>query len=231
MTVARVPAYGPYMDKFSALQILNLDGTASRSDAKKAFREMAKRCHPDRFAGRPGAAAAEEQMKRLNQAFALLMQILPEKEDNSGEESVRPKTPSGSPPEREGLFSAFRKRVGGLKKRGAKKKRAAGSRPGRAEVRASGSGTSGRPGPAPGPRPQSCVRESSFDHALSSACASPEAYASPSRRFRAPAGDAYSRYVKLKHHMQVQRRRPRQSAVSRVEKISPVQPVQKVADR
>jgi hypothetical protein len=225
----KCPGYGLCMDKSSALQILTLDGSATRFEAKKAFRKKAKTCHPDRFANRPGAAEAEERMKQLNQAFALLMKVLPEKDANTG--PVRPERAVRSGAFKGSFFSALGKRIGRFKKAGVEKKRRAHVRPGRTGARpGSGVTPKGSGQKARSPGFQGVASSPCFDHVLSGACGSLPPQSPCSHRTRRPAEDAYARYFRLKHHMRVQQRRPRQSTVSRVEKISPVRPVQRVGD-
>ena len=192
---------------------------------------MAKACHPDRFGNRPGAAEAEARMKRLNRAFALLMQELPERPGNAEAEGPQPgkSVPSGS--WKGGLFSAFRRRGRGAKKAGRETKTRPAPSPGDAGARPSRPVTRNRTGPWAGPKRQGSSPKRSFEHVLSGACATPGTQAPSSIRVRGAAGDAYSRYIRLKHQMQVQRRRPSQSTVSRVEKISPVRPVPGVGEK
>ncbi|MDR1747518.1 MAG: DnaJ domain-containing protein [Spirochaetaceae bacterium] len=49
--------------------ILGIPKTASAEEIKKAYREKALKYHPDR---NPGDAAAEEQFKKLSEAYAVL---------------------------------------------------------------------------------------------------------------------------------------------------------------
>jgi hypothetical protein len=49
---------------------LGLGSCASMKDIKAVFRELAKGCHPDRAPDDPGA---EEQMKRIGQAYRILL--------------------------------------------------------------------------------------------------------------------------------------------------------------
>ncbi len=66
------------MDKKQAMAILQLSGRATRQDAKAAFRRLAKLHHPDHFAQDACAVIqAEKQMKAINQAYHLLISLLP----------------------------------------------------------------------------------------------------------------------------------------------------------
>lgn len=56
-----------------ALDTLGLREGATLADAKAAYRTLAKAWHPDRFANAPQErAGAEEQMKRINEAYGWL---------------------------------------------------------------------------------------------------------------------------------------------------------------
>nr|WP_321403805.1 DnaJ domain-containing protein [uncultured Desulfobacter sp.] len=67
------------MDKQKGLDILGLGPSATRTDARTAFRRLAKTWHPDRFATDPAKAKrAEEKMKQLNEAFHFLLPLLPQ---------------------------------------------------------------------------------------------------------------------------------------------------------
>ena len=50
-------------------KILGIDSTASDEDVKKAYRELAKKYHPDNYANTPLADLAEEKMKEINEAY------------------------------------------------------------------------------------------------------------------------------------------------------------------
>jgi molecular chaperone DnaJ len=50
-------------------EVLGVTKAASQEDIKKAFREKAFKCHPDR---NPGDKGAEEKFKHLNAAYAVL---------------------------------------------------------------------------------------------------------------------------------------------------------------
>src|SRR5215471_8390866 len=49
--------------------ILEIRRTASDTDIKKAFRKLARRCHPDI---NPGDRSAEERFKRISEAYDVL---------------------------------------------------------------------------------------------------------------------------------------------------------------
>ena len=70
------------MDKKKALKILNLDGSVSFDDAKKAYRNLAKKFHPDL---KPNNSEfqkhAEDKMKAINLAFCFLAPSLKQKKE------------------------------------------------------------------------------------------------------------------------------------------------------
>jgi|GEM_PF-1413760 len=66
-----------FMDKQNGLDILGLAPSATRTDARTAFRKLAKTWHPDRFAKEPlKVKKAEEKMKQINEAFHFLLPLL-----------------------------------------------------------------------------------------------------------------------------------------------------------
>ena len=50
-------------------RILGLEETASTEAVKKAYRRLAKECHPDTY---PGDKRAEERFKQITEAYAVL---------------------------------------------------------------------------------------------------------------------------------------------------------------
>lgn len=82
LTTIGGPGMVEYMDKQKGLDILGLRASATRMDARKAFRTLAKRFHPDKFANDPlRLKAAEEKMKQVNEAFCFLLPLLPDPGD------------------------------------------------------------------------------------------------------------------------------------------------------
>lgn len=49
--------------------VLGVSPDASDADIKKAYRELARKYHPDNYAGNPLADLAEEKMKAINEAY------------------------------------------------------------------------------------------------------------------------------------------------------------------
>ena len=62
---------GYYDSLRRASELFDLDERASLQDVKQAYRKLARRWHPDR-AGGGHRSEAEERMKTLNEAYALL---------------------------------------------------------------------------------------------------------------------------------------------------------------
>lgn len=50
-------------------KVLGVSRDATDDEIKKAYRDMAKKYHPDNFVNSPSAALAEEKMKEINQAY------------------------------------------------------------------------------------------------------------------------------------------------------------------
>lgn len=79
------------MDKEKALNILGLDADASLEAAKKAYRSMAKKFHPDLTQGSPvKEEERESRMKEINLAFRFLAPVLKpavKYQENGAEES------------------------------------------------------------------------------------------------------------------------------------------------
>ena len=56
-------------------EVLGVSKDASDSEIKKAYHELAKKYHPDRYAGTDMAGMAEEKMKEINQAYQQIRDI------------------------------------------------------------------------------------------------------------------------------------------------------------
>ncbi|MBE6541906.1 MAG: molecular chaperone DnaJ [Ruminococcaceae bacterium] len=56
-------------------QILGVSRDASDDEIKKAYRALARKYHPDNFAGSAQAASSEEKMKEINEAYDLIQKI------------------------------------------------------------------------------------------------------------------------------------------------------------
>ncbi len=53
-------------------EVLGVPKGASQDEIKKAYRELARKYHPDHYAGNPLADLAEEKMKEINEAYTVL---------------------------------------------------------------------------------------------------------------------------------------------------------------
>ena len=62
-------------------QILGLTETADTETIKKAYRRLAKECHPDAY---PGDKKAEERFKQITEAYAVLSDAEKRKEYDRG---------------------------------------------------------------------------------------------------------------------------------------------------
>ena len=49
--------------------VLGVDQNASDEEIKKAYRELARKYHPDNYQNNPLADLAEEKMKEINEAY------------------------------------------------------------------------------------------------------------------------------------------------------------------
>ena len=68
-------------DPIPHLATLGLEAGASREDVRKAYRDLSKVWHPDRFAEDPTLQRkAEEQLKAINQAYRNLQEYEPSPE-------------------------------------------------------------------------------------------------------------------------------------------------------
>ncbi len=86
-------AYKIKMDRKAALKILDLDDNASLEEAKKAYRSLAKKNHPDLLRESfDDADAAESKMKEINLAFRYLVPHL-----KSGIAGKKEKVPEKDP--------------------------------------------------------------------------------------------------------------------------------------
>ena len=53
-------------------KILNIPSTATDEEVKKAYRELARKYHPDNYHDNPLADLAQEKMKEINEAYELI---------------------------------------------------------------------------------------------------------------------------------------------------------------
>ena len=80
-------------DPLPHLKTLGLESGASREDVKKAFRDLSKVWHPDRFGEDPALQKkAEGQLKAINDAYQQLQSYQPELDSGPQVEAGRPPT-------------------------------------------------------------------------------------------------------------------------------------------
>ena len=53
-------------------KVLNIPSTASDDEVKKAYRELARKYHPDNYHDNPLADLAQEKMKEINEDYELI---------------------------------------------------------------------------------------------------------------------------------------------------------------
>ena len=68
-------------------KILGVSPDATDDEIKKAYRELAKKYHPDTYANNPLADLAEEKMKQINEAYEEIQKIRAGKSTYSGSNS------------------------------------------------------------------------------------------------------------------------------------------------
>ena len=54
-------------------KVLGVTPQTSDDDVKRAYRELARKYHPDNYAGNPLADLAETRMKEINEAYDMIM--------------------------------------------------------------------------------------------------------------------------------------------------------------
>ena len=57
--------------------ILGVDPNASDDEIKRAYRELARKYHPDNYQNNPLADLAEEKMKEVNEAYEAINKMRP----------------------------------------------------------------------------------------------------------------------------------------------------------
>ena len=63
--------------------VLGVDPSATDDEVKKAYRELAKKYHPDNYADSPLADLAQEKMKEINEAYDTIQRERDEKRSHS----------------------------------------------------------------------------------------------------------------------------------------------------
>ena len=65
-------------------QVLGIERTATDEEVKKAYRELAKKYHPDNYVNTPLADLAEDKMKEINEAYETIQKS---RKENTGRAS------------------------------------------------------------------------------------------------------------------------------------------------
>lgn len=214
------------MDQKTAFEMLNLDAAASFADAKKAYRALAKKYHPDLAFKNPRPKGdTEAKMKEINLAFRYLAPLLRSMEPiEKQEEKIDRDTKKDSPvqPEKDTDFSFLLKLSRGLAAFFDKKTDV------RAVQREPEKEKSGRP---PAKPDDGCLHFEDVFRTIH-----PESLIqTKKRRRRGNKRDMnspfsrYQRYMALKQKMKSgQSGRKRDMSIGRIDKIDPVQAVQPV---
>jgi len=85
------------MNRIDALRTLGLEEDASENEIKLAYRELAQILHPDKYVGnRKLAARAEEQLKRVNEAYGFLRRNAASRSAQAGSTSSAGSTKAGA---------------------------------------------------------------------------------------------------------------------------------------
>ncbi len=71
-------------------KVLGVTQTASDADIKKAYRDLVKKYHPDKYTDTDMAELANEKLKQINAAYADIQKIRSGKGSSSGGYSARP---------------------------------------------------------------------------------------------------------------------------------------------
>jgi curved DNA-binding protein CbpA len=102
------------MDEKQAYRILGLDPPVTQAQAKKAYRTLAKKFHPDRCAGEgTGQAAFQAKMAQINLAFRFLAPRLP-KEAALEKKRCRPAPVKGN--SKQSVFARFQQFVSSVQR-------------------------------------------------------------------------------------------------------------------
>ena len=66
-------------------KVLGVSRDASDDEIKKAYRELARKYHPDNYAGNPLADLVEEKMKEINEAYEMIRRERNRSEEHTSE--------------------------------------------------------------------------------------------------------------------------------------------------
>ena len=73
-------------------QILNIPPTATDEEVKRAYRDLARKYHPDNYHDNPLADLAQEKMKEINEAYWVGEPFRPKLESSTSFRSALPHT-------------------------------------------------------------------------------------------------------------------------------------------
>jgi molecular chaperone DnaJ len=92
------------MDSYKVLGISN---TASDEEVKQAYRDLARKYHPDKYINNPLSDLAQEKMKQINEAYDMIM-----KQRNSSQNGQYSQTGTGgSNPGYTGIYAQVRQMI------------------------------------------------------------------------------------------------------------------------
>lgn len=69
-------------------KVLGIESSASDEEVKSAYRNLAKKYHPDNYTNSPLADLAEEKMKEINEAYSIIMKRRQGKKSDSSYSST-----------------------------------------------------------------------------------------------------------------------------------------------
>ncbi len=82
---------------FDPYKVLGISSNATDDEVKEAYRKMAKKYHPDNYAGSPLADVATEKMKEVNEAYDLIMKQRKAAKEGNGSYNTPPYSPGYTP--------------------------------------------------------------------------------------------------------------------------------------
>lgn len=88
--------------------VLGVPSTASADEVKQAYRELAKKYHPDNYINNPLADLAEEKMKEINEAYDSIIRM---RSSSSGNSSSYTGNPGGHTHQGSGRYAEIRRAI------------------------------------------------------------------------------------------------------------------------